>query len=54
VFPKAFSDRKQVGRFLTVVARMKPGVKVAAAQDQMNTIAARLSNSIRTLIGTGR
>jgi putative ABC transport system permease protein len=42
VFPKAFSDRKQIGRFLTVVARMKPGVTLAAAQDQMNTIAARL------------
>jgi putative ABC transport system permease protein len=42
VFPKSFSDRKQVGRFLTVVARMKPGVKLAAAQDQMNTIADRL------------
>jgi putative ABC transport system permease protein len=42
VFPKSFSDRKQVGRFLTVVARMKPGVRLAAAQDQMNTIAARL------------
>jgi putative ABC transport system permease protein len=42
VFPKTFSDRKQSGRFLTVIARMKPGVSEARAQDQMSTIAARL------------
>ena len=42
IFPKTFADRKQTGRFLTVIARMKPGVRLAGAQDQMRTIAARL------------
>ena len=41
--PESFGDRKQgMGRYLTVVARMKPGGKVRQAQDQMNTIASRL------------
>jgi putative ABC transport system permease protein len=43
VFPASFSDRKDVGRFLTVVARLKPGATVPEAQSQMNTIAARIA-----------
>ncbi len=42
VIPDAYRDRKQVGRFMTVVARLKPNVTVAQAQSQMNTIASRL------------
>jgi len=41
--PKDWGDRKQgVGRYLTVLARMKPGVTVAQAQEQISTIAWRL------------
>jgi putative ABC transport system permease protein len=43
IFPASFSDRKGVGRFLTVVARLKPGVTVPPAQSEMNTIAARIA-----------
>jgi predicted permease len=43
VFPKSFSDRKNVGRFLTVVARMKPGVTPARAQSAMDAIASRIA-----------
>jgi putative ABC transport system permease protein len=43
IFPPSFSDRKGVGRFLTVVARLKPGATVPQAQSQMNTIAARIA-----------
>jgi putative ABC transport system permease protein len=43
VFPASFSDRKGIGRFLSVVARLKPGVTVAQAQTQMNAIAARIA-----------
>jgi putative ABC transport system permease protein len=43
VFPASFSNRKDIGRFLSVVARLKPGVTVAQAQSQMNAIAARIA-----------
>lgn len=43
VFPPSFSDRKDIGRFLSVVARLKPGVTVAQAQSQMNAMAARIA-----------
>jgi putative ABC transport system permease protein len=43
IFPASFSDRKGVGRFLTVVARLKPGVTVPEAKSQMDTIAARIA-----------
>jgi putative ABC transport system permease protein len=43
VFPASFSDRKDIGRFLSVVARLKPGVTVAQAQSQMSAIAARIA-----------
>ncbi len=43
VFPASFSDRKDIGRFLSVVARLKPGATVPQAQSQMNTIAARIA-----------
>jgi putative ABC transport system permease protein len=43
VVPKGWGDRKQgTGRYLTVLARMKPGATVAQAQEQMSTIATRL------------
>jgi|HubBroStandDraft_6_1064221.scaffolds.fasta_scaffold06087_2 putative ABC transport system permease protein len=44
VFPARFSDRKDIGRFLTVVARLKAGSNVSLAQSQMNTIAARIAD----------
>src|SRR5437868_568701 len=41
--PQSFGDRKEsMGRYLTVVARMKAGVTLAQARDQMSTIATRL------------
>jgi putative ABC transport system permease protein len=43
VFPASFNDRKGVGRFLTVVARLKSGISVPQAQSQMSTIAARIT-----------
>jgi putative ABC transport system permease protein len=43
VFPPAYLDRSKVGRFLTVAARLKPGVSLTQAQSQMNVIAARLA-----------
>ncbi len=42
VFPEGFHNRKEVGHFLTAVARMKPGITRPQAQAQMDTIAARL------------
>jgi putative ABC transport system permease protein len=43
VFPASFSDRKGVGRFLTVVARLKPGATVPQAQIQMTAIARQIA-----------
>jgi putative ABC transport system permease protein len=43
IIPDAFHDRKNVGRFMTVVARLKPGVAVTRAQADMNTIAAQIA-----------
>jgi putative ABC transport system permease protein len=43
VFPKSYSDRKNVGRFLTVVGRLKPGVSAERAQSAMNAIASRIA-----------
>jgi predicted permease len=42
VFPQSFKDHKQIGRFLTVAARLKPGVTPAQAQTEMTAIAAQL------------
>jgi putative ABC transport system permease protein len=42
IIPDAFHDRKNVGRFMTVVARMKPGITVAQAQAQMKNIAKQI------------
>ena len=44
VFPARFSDRKGIGRFLTVVARLKAGATVSQAQSQMNAIAAHIAD----------
>ena len=43
VFLPKYSDRTKVGRFLTVVARLKTHISLAQAQSQMNVIAARLA-----------
>jgi len=43
IIPKAFYDRKNVGRFMTVVARLKPAATVQQARVQMNTIAAQIA-----------
>ena len=43
VFLPKYSDRTKVGRFLTVVARLKIGVSLVQAQTQMRVIAARLA-----------
>jgi predicted permease len=42
VFPQSFHDHKQIGRFITVVARLNPGATHSQAQSQMNAIASRL------------
>jgi putative ABC transport system permease protein len=42
VFPQSFHDHTQIGRFMTVVARLQPGVTTSQAQTQMSAIAARL------------
>jgi putative ABC transport system permease protein len=43
IIPEALHDRKNVGRFMTVVARLKPGIAVARAQADMNIIAAQIA-----------
>src|SRR5215467_5100025 len=43
IIPDALHERKNVGRFMTVVARLKPGVAVTRAQVEMNTIAAQIA-----------
>ncbi|HKW34145.1 MAG TPA: ABC transporter permease [Candidatus Acidoferrum sp.] len=43
IIPNRFHDRKNVGRFMTVVARLKPAATVQQAQVQMNTIAAQIA-----------
>src|SRR5467141_1786586 len=42
IFPQSFHDHKQIGRFMTVVARLHPGATHSQAQIQMNAIASRL------------
>ena len=42
-FPKSFSERRNIGRFLTVVARLNPGVSPEQAQAQMTAVAARIA-----------
>jgi putative ABC transport system permease protein len=44
VFPESFHDHKQIGRFLTVAARLKAGVTPAQAQAEMTAIAAQLEH----------
>ncbi|HXE34807.1 MAG TPA: ABC transporter permease [Verrucomicrobiae bacterium] len=43
VFPAEFSERKNVGRFLTVVARLRRGASPAQAQGRMTAAAARIA-----------
>ena len=42
IIPNELHDRKNAGRFMTVVARMKPGVAVAQAQAQMDNVAKQI------------
>jgi len=42
VFPQSFHDHKQMGRFMTAAARLRPGVTPSQAQSEMNAIAAQL------------
>jgi predicted permease len=43
MFPQAFHQHKQIGRFMTVAARLKPGVTRSQAQTEMSAIAAQLA-----------
>jgi len=43
IIPDELHDRKNVGRFMTVVARLKPSVTVQQARAQMTTIAAQIA-----------
>jgi putative ABC transport system permease protein len=42
VFPQSFYQRKDIGRFMTVAARLKPGATPSQGQTQMNAIASQL------------
>jgi predicted permease len=42
VFPKSWSNHKDIGRFITVVARLNPGANHFQAQTQMTAIASQL------------
>jgi predicted permease len=42
VFPQSFYQRKDIGRFMTVAARLKPGATPSQAQTQMSAIALQL------------
>jgi putative ABC transport system permease protein len=44
VFPQSWSNHKDMGRFITVVARMKPGATHSQAQTQMIAIASQLEH----------
>jgi predicted permease len=44
VFPQSWSNHNDMGRFITVVARLKPGATYPQAQTQMTAIAAQLEH----------
>ena len=44
VIPDEYQERKNVGRFMTVVARLKPGVTAAEAQTQMTSVATAIAD----------
>jgi predicted permease len=44
VFPPSFHNQKDVGRFMTVAARLKPGVSYPQAQKEMTAIAFQLEH----------
>jgi putative ABC transport system permease protein len=44
VFPLSFSNHNGMGRFITVVARLKPGVNHSQSQTQMTAIASQLAH----------
>jgi putative ABC transport system permease protein len=44
VFPQSWSNHKDMGRFITVAARMKPGATHSQAQTQMTAIASQLEH----------
>jgi putative ABC transport system permease protein len=44
VFPASFSNHNEMGRFITVVARLKPGVSHSQSQTQMTAIASQLEH----------
>ena len=43
VFPQHLYSRTQIGRFLTVIARLRPNVSLSQARAQMNVLGAALS-----------
>jgi putative ABC transport system permease protein len=44
VFPQSWSNHKDIGRFITVVARLKPSANPSQAQTQMTAIASELEH----------